>query len=295
MLSFAPIFLACACIIPSSSVPQGGRGGQGLVPLRSTKVDVERLLGTPEETGDITWYRARGDLVGVVYAASRCQGRLLGWNVAANTVLEINVKPQNKYNLAELNLDKSKFVRAYGHVGQVYINLDEGIRYELSPDDNVETISYIPSTANNRLRCPGFPPYDGGATQYRPFDEYDDIALEKESPRLDNFAIMLQSQPDTKGYIIVYAGRHACVNEARYRAQRAIDYLLKRRRIKAQQVIAVDGGYRDKLNTELYLIPNNAPAPTPRPTISSNEVQIIRRGSARNNHPCSSRTRGKRL
>jgi hypothetical protein len=174
-----------------------------------------------------------------------------------------------------LNFDKSKFVRAVGHVFGLYINLDEGIRYELLPDDKVETISYIPSTADNHLRCPGFPLYDGGLTQYRPFDEYSNLPLEKEVPRLDNLAIMLESAPDTKGYIIVYAGREACVDEALNRARRNREYLLSQRGIKPQQVLAVDGGYREVSSTELYIVHNSEPAPTPRPNISSSEVKVI--------------------
>lgn len=227
--------------------------------------------------------------MGVLYATSPCQGSLLGWNVPADTVLQINVKPQNKYKFAELSLDRSKYAQARGHVSGLYINLDEGIRYELLPDGTVETISYIPSTADNRLRCLGFPPYDGELTQYRPFDEYSDLPLENEGPRLDNLAIMLQSAPDMKGYIIVYAGRDACVNEARDRARGARGYVLSRRGIKPQQVLAVDGGYREISATELYLVPNNAPAPTPMPTIASSEAQIIGDGKVRNNHRCPSR------
>lgn len=276
MMNFARAVLTCVCIALSSSVPQGDRGWQGLVPLRSTQADVERLLGKAEEPDSVTWYKAGGDLVGFAYATSPCQGWVQGWNVPAGTVLEIYVRPQKTRNFYELNLDDSKFVRAYGHVGRVYINLDEGIRYELRHDDVVDTISHIPARKDNRLRCPGFPPYDGGRTQYRPFDQYSDLRAEDEAPRLDNFATMLQNAPDEKGYIVVYAGQQACVNEARNRARRAREYLLSRHRIKSQQVLAVDGGYRDVLSTELYIVPNGQPAPTPRPNISSSEVKVIK-------------------
>lgn len=278
--------LACVCIVSPSSVPQGGQGWQGLVPLRSTKADVERLLGTPERTGSTTWYKAGDDAVGVLYSDSPCQGGLLGWNVPAGTVLQINVRPQKTRDFGELNLDEIKYVRAYGHVGRVYINLDEGIRYEVRHDGAVETISYIPTRKDNRLRCPGFPPYDGGQTQYRAFDEYTDLPPENEGPRLENLATALRSDPHAKGYIIVYAGRESCVNEALNRARRARDYVLTRPGINPRQVVAVDGGYREVSATELYIVPDDQPAPTPRPNISSSEVKVIKRGDSRTDKRC---------
>lgn len=41
------------------------------------------------------------------------------------------------------------------------------------------------------------------------FDSYGDISWEDEKAHLDNFAIALQRDPNTIGYIIVYAGRRA--------------------------------------------------------------------------------------
>jgi hypothetical protein len=266
---------------------------RGIRPLYSTRADVERLLGIPEKTGSTTWYKAGGDSVGVLYSDSPCQGGELGWNVPAGTVLQINVRPQEPRDFAELNLDESEYVRAYGHVGRVYINLDEGISYHIRHDGVVETVSYIPARKDNRLRCPGFPPYDGDQTQYHAFDEYTDLRVEDEAPRLDNFAIQLQSAPNEKGYIVVYAGRQSCVSEAMDRASRARKYVLSRRGIKPRQVVAVDGGYREVSSTELYIVHNSEPAPTPRPSISSSEARVIKRGDSGAGKRCPSPRRRK--
>src|SRR5213076_974309 len=48
----------------------------------------------------------------------------------------------------------------------------------------------------------------------RKFDEYYDIARNDEKARLDNFAIQLQTEPGSQGYIIVYPSRRAKPNDA---------------------------------------------------------------------------------
>lgn len=99
----------------------------------------------------------------------------------------------------------------------------------------------------------------------RKFDEYGNINRDDEKARLDNFAIQLQQEPDAKGYIIVYAGRRGRPGDAQKRAARARDYLVSMRGIDASRIVTLDGGTRDDLTVELWLVPTGAPAPTPRP------------------------------
>src|SRR6185295_14720076 len=55
------------------------------------------------------------------------------------------------------------------------------------------------------------------------FDEYGNIKFNDEKARLDNYAIQLQNQPGSQGYIIAYG---SCEGEAQARADRAKDYLV---------------------------------------------------------------------
>src|SRR6266508_3752593 len=52
-------------------------------------------------------------------------------------------------------------------------------------------------------------PLASAKAQFDPFDSYGAISWELEKAHLDNFAIALQHDPDSIGYIIVYAGRPA--------------------------------------------------------------------------------------
>ena len=99
----------------------------------------------------------------------------------------------------------------------------------------------------------------------RKFDEYGNINRDDEKARLDNFAIQLQQEPDAKGYIIVYAGRRSRAGDAQKRADRARDYLVNLRGIDARRLVTQDGGTREDLTVELWIVPTGAPPPTVRP------------------------------
>ena len=112
--------------------------------------------------------------------------------------------------------------------------------------------------------------------QFDPFDTYGGISWELEKLHLDNFAIQLQHDSDSIGYIIVYAGRRACVDEARDRALRAKKYVVETRGIQASRIKWIDGGYREELTTILQPAPRGAAELTASPTLKPSEVQIIK-------------------
>ena len=94
----------------------------------------------------------------------------------------------------------------------------------------------------------------------RQFDEFGDINCEDEMARLDNFAIQLQNEPNTKGVMIFYGGRRfrgrlPKRGEAAARAARLKPYLVERRGIPSERVIVIDGGYAEEWHVELWVIP----------------------------------------
>jgi hypothetical protein len=90
------------------------------------------------------------------------------------------------------------------------------------------------------------------------FDEYGNIRFNDEKARLDNYAIQLQNQPGSQGYIVVYG---ACAGEAQARADRAKDYLVNTRGIDAGRLVTIDGGCRSDLAVELWVVPTGANPP----------------------------------
>jgi len=98
----------------------------------------------------------------------------------------------------------------------------------------------------------------------RKFDEYYDIARNDEKARLDNYAIQLQSEPGTQGYIIVYPSRKAKPDEAQARATRISDYLINSRGIDASRFNITMGAARDGWMFELWIVPQGAQPPVPQ-------------------------------
>jgi hypothetical protein len=88
------------------------------------------------------------------------------------------------------------------------------------------------------------------------FDIYGNICWEDEKARLDNFAIQLQDKRELVGLMIVYAGRRSCANEAKSRLARAKKWL-EGRGVSGERVVLRDGGYREKAETWLWVIPRN--------------------------------------
>jgi hypothetical protein len=85
----------------------------------------------------------------------------------------------------------------------------------------------------------------------------------------------MQRQPDSDGYIIAYAGKIAVTGEAKARAECARSYLVRHHRIKAGRVVAIDGGYSELAEVELYVEPHGGPLPLAVPSIRPSKVKII--------------------
>ncbi|MDQ3666030.1 MAG: PKD domain-containing protein [Acidobacteriota bacterium] len=90
------------------------------------------------------------------------------------------------------------------------------------------------------------------------FDEYGDIRFNDEKARLDNYAIQLQNQTGSQGYIIAYG---TCEGAGQARAERAKNYLVNTRGIEAGRITTVDGGCRPDLSVELWIVPTGANPP----------------------------------
>lgn len=255
------------------------KGWCGIEPLRSTRADVERVLSLQGE--QCRCCQDTGlEFVYAQYSKGRCEGNPAGWDVPADTVLKIHLRPKSELLFSSLGLDRSRYaVSADDAFFTYYASRGEGVRYSIS-NDRVESISYMPTTADRDLRCPGFPEEDGSLTVYRAFDEYSNLTFRDERARLDNFAIMLQEVPEWRGYIVVYAGRRARPNEAKVRGERNRRYVIERRGVEPERVVTIDGGHREIYTVELHVIHKDYHPPAPRATVSAKEVQIIR-GSGR--------------
>ena len=140
-----------------------------------------------------------------------------------------------------------------------------------TPSITVDTTGMAGQTirANLEVGCFGTPcPASCGVSipivnKPRKFDEYYDIARNDEKARLDNYAIQLQSEPGSQGYIIVYPSKKAGDAQAHARAQRVSDYLVNSRGIDSHRVVIIMGQPREDWLFELWVVPEGTPPPTP--------------------------------
>jgi hypothetical protein len=145
------------------------------------------------------------------------------------------------------------------------------IRGQGTPNITVDTTGLAGQTVRANLDVGGFgTPCPASCASSIPimnkprkFDEYYDISRNDEKARLDNYAIQLQSEPGSQGYIIVYPSRRARPNDGQARAQRISDYLVNSRGIDTHRVVIVMGPQREDWLFELWVVPEGAPPPTP--------------------------------
>jgi hypothetical protein len=273
------LIIACVSTVLAMVATVHAKGWRGLVPLHSTRTDVERLLGTHKELRGVAFiYETKDERVVVSYSAGQCkESQSNDWNVPRDTVVSITVHPNAKLLVSDLKLDKMKYERvADYHVQGVvyYFSKEDGVRisarsFEKEGED-VDSITYEPTPEDSYLRCTATSKRqtseNEGESLIRKFDEYADISVEDEKARLDNFAIyLLKNGSQFKGYIIAYTGQKMSSGKAQARAKRAKDYLVKVRGIEESRIVTINGGCRERLEVELYALPSAMSPPTPTP------------------------------
>jgi hypothetical protein len=133
---------------------------RGIVPLHSTRADVERLIGKPNSEYDR--YDFKDERARVMYSAAPCD---MGWDVPRDTVLSINVQPKGKVKLSDLRIslnEYEKFREPY-EVQATYLNRRDGIRYVVfegggEDDGLILNIYYEAAERDKSLRCKNLPP-----------------------------------------------------------------------------------------------------------------------------------------
>jgi hypothetical protein len=99
-------------------------------------------------------------------------------------------------------------------------------------------------------------------TGARKFDEFGGVAFSDMLARLDGFAIELQNAPAATGLIAVYPQMSDKIpGWFLRRAYWAKGYLAKARGLGAGRVQVVNGGFRDEVTYELWVVPPGADSP----------------------------------
>lgn len=103
----------------------------------------------------------------------------------------------------------------------------------------------------------------GGESVALKFDEFGDVLPTDMAARLDNFAIGLHENPNALAFLIVYRSHRDLPGLSGRHANWMRRHLIYSRGIKADRVVAVDGGTAQCLSHELWIVPRGT-APKPR-------------------------------
>jgi hypothetical protein len=163
---------------------------RGITPLRSTRADVERLLGPsiddPSNKGVfVRSYRTEEERITVLYSdGPLCNGYLLrGYRVPKDTVISIRVRA-TPFPFSDLKLDISKYKEiSGGHTPDYsyFTHIEEGISYEVywktvakggeggggERIRIVTSVEYSPSAKDSHLLCPAPPAPNNGMQRTR--------------------------------------------------------------------------------------------------------------------------------
>ena len=176
-MKLSQAFIAGLLMAVAAAPHAHAKGWRDIVPLLSTRADVERALGRPakQPAPDVSVFDLPWESVVVVYAQGPCvSGVAGGWHVTPGTVLSIEVTPKNKPKrelmLKDTGLDVTKYkkterTRIKGRVTYTdvtYANEEEGIsidtlsriEYASNPEQVlVKSIKYGPRSTEEHMRC----------------------------------------------------------------------------------------------------------------------------------------------
>ncbi len=102
----------------------------GVVPLHSTRKDVERLYGVSTDSCRCNFAASQG-AIHVEFASAPCVGPTYGWNVPKDTVLKVTFTPKTPLRYPEMAADVNGFVKrnSPGDAATTYYtNVDKGRR-----------------------------------------------------------------------------------------------------------------------------------------------------------------------
>lgn len=242
---------------------------RGIIPLHSTRGDVERLLGRPTmDQSDTVVYEYPLERASIEFSRGPCNVEFSPWNVPRDVVLSIWVTPKlGQLNTADLHLNEKDYVkRRDEHREQIiyYRNERDGIEYSVDEETNlVGLIKYLPSAADEPLRCPE---PRNRLTETIKFAHYSNISFAAERKILDRFSRQIIrytsiNYASAQAYILAYSGNRRPLGEAMNRAQRAKEYLVNVRQISTDRIVIREACCRERLNIELYLVPPGGTPP----------------------------------
>ncbi|HEV3470078.1 MAG TPA: hypothetical protein VG148_12210 [Pyrinomonadaceae bacterium] len=157
--------VSCALAVLFAAAAAEAKPWRRVVPLRTTRAEVERRFGKPDPKS--RHYEFRSHRAFVVYAGGDgCAEGSSGWDVPRDTVVQIIVTPKRRLRFSRLRLDMTKFRKAADPetpAHTLYTNEEDGVTYRVFEgggeyQGRVLKIQYDPAAEDAHLRCPAQSP-----------------------------------------------------------------------------------------------------------------------------------------
>lgn len=131
-----------------------------LIPLVSTRVDVEKILGPPISSSKVIYaaeYKTEDAKISIGYSTGCSRKPNDGWDVPPGRIINITVYPnvRQKFSSNKLNLTKyTKITDRELERFTYYTSEEDGISITVNTDDDeITSVSYFPMAKDNKLLC----------------------------------------------------------------------------------------------------------------------------------------------
>ena len=153
------ILLSCCAFFAFAGIVEG-KPWRGIVPLRTTRAQVRKLLGKPMigGYGAIDLYELPEGRVHIMYARQACEEGLPAdwgnWRVPRDTVVNISIHLHQEIPLRSLHIRNIERYKWYtGDSGATYYHdRVRGLEYQVQ-EGMVTAITYGPAARDRALRC----------------------------------------------------------------------------------------------------------------------------------------------
>lgn len=262
--------LSCCVLILVLGAQTFGQGykeiRKKIVPLYSSKEDVEKIPGLLEQKGQYSTregkYKTRDEEITVYYAEVPCTYH--GWDVKSGTVLSYEITPLNPSKFDPAGLITNQLVEVSDDAAYRYLtDVHSGIRYMIDPAGSLLSVEYFPSKQNGSLRCRGFPEYT--PINYPMLDTFGfnnmsrwDVGL------LANTLMRVEKIRDSEAYVFVYYPRNQ-KNKTQWFKKKIENFAFNIFKADPKRVHIILGGLRDEGQIETYVIKFKNPKPMATP------------------------------
>jgi len=118
--------------------------------------------------------------------------------------------------------------------------------------------------------CHAFQTTEVGVYPYK-IDEFPQVPYSETAARMDSYFVQMGNEPTMTGHIIIYGSRQSNKKDVAV-VERMLREIITFRKYDPSRIQIVDGGFRENMWVEVYLLPPGVEPPRPTPTLNADFV-----------------------